>query len=223
MQDKVLTAYRGLLDRMSRDIESRKEGLRMHAEADCIPVDLGSDAIQARANQHLLEYLKQSFTADFRGPMLEVVADVAHDILRKKIDRNWCRDATADYTLTPDEAKAFERAMMVAAMVYSPPRLVVFDSYGNVPDDGSRRQRDLAIIWDGFATMKWTERIRNIRSVLNELRLRSVGVTQHEIEFNAVPGLTSRIHGRRVATAIPLEIQRCASCGASLLKSGQIP
>ena len=214
MQDKVLAVYRGLLDRMSRNVDSRKEVLRMHAEADCVPVDLGSDPIHARANQHILEYLKQPFTADLSGPLLKVVEDMAHGILKKQINRNWYRDLAVDYSLTRDESEAFERAMMVGATVYSPPRLVVFDSYRNAPDDGSRRRRDLAIIWDGFATMKWTERIRNIRSVLNEPRLRPVGVTQHEIEINAVPGITSRIHGRHVATA--LEVELCPTCWAHL-------
>jgi len=50
--------------------------------------------------------------------------------------------------------------------------------------------------------------------VLNEPRLRPVGVTQHEIEINAVPGITSRIHGRHVATA--LEVELCPTCWAHL-------
>jgi hypothetical protein len=217
-EDKVLERYRGFLDTISRTVGS-EEVIRMHARADCVPASLGSDEIEKYANGKILERLKQSFTEDLRPSMLKLVEDVAHRLLIPRINADWERDLTAEFSLAPEEAEAFERAMRVVAMIYSPLRLVVFDSYGIAPD-GYRRRRDVAIVWDGFATMRWTERIRNIRSVLNEPRLRLVGVTQHEVEINAIPGLTSSIRHRHVARAIPPETHRCSTCGARLLSSG---
>jgi hypothetical protein len=217
-EDRVLEIYRGLLDRINRNGGS-KELLRMHAEARCVPFNLGSDHIHEHANQKMLKVLKPSFTDDLRKPMLKIVEDFAHDVLRTSVRAAWAHDLAA-FFLTPVEAAGVERAMRAVTKVYDPLRVTIFDSYRNSPD-GYRRQRDLAIIWDGFATMNtWTDRIRSIRSVLNEPTLRPVGVTQREIDADAIPGLTSRIRGRYVATSIPPETQSCSSCGARLLENG---
>lgn len=186
----------------------------MHAEARPKPVELGFDVIKAHAIGLALQRLEVVFTDDFRRPVLRVVADVAHDILRQQLLSAWARDVTL-FLLNSRESKAFERAMWVAASTYPSAKLAIVDSYPSLVE-GSTRRRDVAIIWDGFTTMRWVDRVRSIGSMVREPALRVVGLTQREIDTDAIPGLTSRIASRPVVTPLIPERQVCPTCGVRL-------